>query len=339
MLEKPDLADAKIIACLQANYALPIHSVTFLPLGGDLNTAVYRAQAQPGSDYFCKLRRNFFNGLSVEIPRYLSEQGLVEIIPPLLTQEGQLWAAVDEFSLILYPFVEGQTGFDVKLSGAQWDAFGKALKVIHTTPVPARIAQEIELETFSPEWRDRCRGLMQRLDSEVFEDPITVQLVEYYRARREIVLFMLEHAEQYAARLAARPNAWVLCHTDIHPGNLFIDQGGSLFIIDWDYPRLALKECDLMFIGGGQGYVDTTSETEEASFYRTYGQGTVDPLAMAYYRCERNIIDFSVESGRILSSQVSDADRAMSLQIITWLFLPGGSIEMAYKSAALASEA
>jgi spectinomycin phosphotransferase len=90
-----------------------------------------------------------------------------------------------------------------------------------------------------------------------------------------------------------------------------------------------------MFIGGGQGYVGTTDQDEETRFYHSYGQGTVDPLAMAYYRFERNIVDFSVECERIFSGQVSNADRANSLLIITWLFLPGGSVEMAYKSAAL----
>jgi spectinomycin phosphotransferase len=335
MLEKPDIADESIIVCLQVNYGLCIDQVTFLPLGGDLNTAVYRAQAEDGARYFCKFRRNFFHTLSVEIPRFLSEQGLVEIISPILTHAGQLWARLDEFHLVLYPFVDGQSGFAVELTGPQWDAFGKALKRIHTTPVTPRLEQEMEVETFSPEWRDRCRGFFQRLDSESFEDPITRELVEYYRSRRENFLFMLEHAEQYAARLASRINSLVLCHTDIHPGNLFIDTSGSLFIIDWDYPRLALKECDLMFIGGGQGYVGTTEQDELARFYPAYGQGLVDPLAMAYYRCERNIIDFSVECGRILSSQVSDADRAQSILIITWLFLPGGSMEMAYKSVAV----
>jgi spectinomycin phosphotransferase len=335
MLEKPDIANERIIACLQANYGLRIHQVTFLPLGGDLDTAVYRAQAEDGTRYFCKFRRNFFNALSVEIPRFLSEQGLAEIISPIPTHDEQLWATLDEFRLVLYPFVDGQSGFDVELTGPQWDAFGKALKRIHTTSVPAHLEQEMEMEAFSPEWRDRCRGFLQRLDSESFEDPLTLELVEYYRSRREIFLFMLQHAEQYAARLSSRFNELVLCHTDIHPGNLFVDTSGGLFIIDWDYPRLALKECDLMFIGGGQGYVGTTEQDEEARFYPTYGQGTVDTLAMAYYRCERNIVDFSVECRRILSSQVSDADRAKSLLIITWLFLPGGSIEMAYKSTAL----
>ena len=95
----------------------------------------------------------------------------------------------------------------------------------------------MEMEAFSPEWRDRCRGFLQRLGGESFEDPITLELVEYYRSRRETLLFMLEHAEQYAARLALRCNELVLCHTDIHPGNLFIDHSGSLFIIHGEVLR------------------------------------------------------------------------------------------------------
>lgn len=333
MLEKPDLADDRIISCLQSDYGLRIAQVTFLPLGGDLSSAVYRAQALDGTLYFCKLRQGDFDPISVEIPRFLSEQGLAEIISPLLTNCGSLWAELGEFRLIVYPFVDGQSGFDVALTRQQWDVFAQALKRIHTTSVPIGLAQKMEVESFSPEWRDRCRGFIQRLDSERFADPITQQLVEYYKPRRATILDLLERAELYAGQLAARNNAWVLCHTDIHPGNLFIDRGGSLYLVDWDYPRLALKECDLMFVGGGQGYVGTTDEEEEASFYPAYGQGSVDPLAMAYYRCERNIIDFSVECSRILSSAVSAADRAQSMQIITWLFLPGGSVEMAHKSA------
>jgi spectinomycin phosphotransferase len=43
LLEKPDLQDARIIACLQREYGLPVEQVAFLPVGADMNTAVYRA--------------------------------------------------------------------------------------------------------------------------------------------------------------------------------------------------------------------------------------------------------------------------------------------------------
>jgi spectinomycin phosphotransferase len=115
---------------------------------------------------------------------------------------------------------------------------------------------------------------------------------------------MLEHAEQYAGRLAARFNELVLCHTDIHPGNLFIDHSGNLFIIDWDYPKLALKECDLMFIGGGQGFVANSAKEEESLFYRGYGDPQLDYVALAYYRYERAVTDISV------GERVLDPNRA-----------------------------
>ena len=43
MLEKPDLKDGKIITCLKNEYGLSVDKISFLPLGADLNTAVYRA--------------------------------------------------------------------------------------------------------------------------------------------------------------------------------------------------------------------------------------------------------------------------------------------------------
>jgi spectinomycin phosphotransferase len=83
MLEKPDLQAEKIIACLQAEYQLAVVEVVFLPLGADVNTAVYRVSADTGTSYFLKLRRGVFDETSVVLPKWLSEQGIEHIIPPL----------------------------------------------------------------------------------------------------------------------------------------------------------------------------------------------------------------------------------------------------------------
>ena len=87
-----------------------------------------------------------------------------------------------------------------------------------------------------------------------------------------------------------------------------------------------------MFIGGGQGFVGITAQEEETNFYRNYGPAQIDPLAMAYYRYERNIVDISVECGRIFSNTLGDQERAHSLEIITWGFLPDSTIERAAQS-------
>ena len=70
MLEKPDLQDEKIIACLQHDYGLAITQVTFLPIGADPNTAVYRAVTADETAYFAKLRRGAFDETSVTLPKF-----------------------------------------------------------------------------------------------------------------------------------------------------------------------------------------------------------------------------------------------------------------------------
>lgn len=55
MLTKPDLKDEKIIECLKDAYGLNVATISFLPIGADFNTAVYRVTAHNGEDYFLKL--------------------------------------------------------------------------------------------------------------------------------------------------------------------------------------------------------------------------------------------------------------------------------------------
>ena len=63
MLERPDLPDERLMGGLQAAYGLRLSQLTFLPLGADVNSAVYRAVAADGRPYFLKLRRGPFDAL------------------------------------------------------------------------------------------------------------------------------------------------------------------------------------------------------------------------------------------------------------------------------------
>jgi spectinomycin phosphotransferase len=332
MLEKPAFPEQQIITCLQAAYGLSIVEIMFLPIGNNLDTAVYRAVAADQTPYFCKLRRGVFDKTSVVLPKLLSEQGITQIIAPIIANTGQLWAMLDEFNLILYPFIEGKSGYEVEFSERQWVDFGAALKRIHTTSLPPALAQNIQTELYASEWRGTCRSVVERLDNELFDDPLMIDLVAFLRPKREMILDQIGRAERLVRAVVARSAEKVLCHSDIHPGNLFIDTQGRLYIVDWDAPMLAPKERDLMFIGGGQGFMAASAQAEEQLFYRGYGPPQIDPIAFAYYRYARNTMDISVECMRILSSTVGDEDRAQSLQILKWYFSPGGTIEMAYES-------
>ena len=151
-----------------------------------------------------------------------------------------------------------------------------------------------------------------------------------YRALA-MVLDLLGRAEQLAHVMVARSIECVVCHTDLHPGNLFIDTTGALFIVDWDYPALAPKERDLMFIGGGQGFRGRSAQEEQQRFYRGYGRAQIDPITLAYYRYERNSMDIVVACEQILSSKQGGQDRAQALEYLKWSFMPDCAIEIALK--------
>lgn len=332
MLTAPDIPDEKIAACVQDAFGLRVAQIAFLPLGADVNTAVYRAVAEVGTPYFAKLRRGDFDEVAVLLPRFLRDRGAEQIIAPLATRSGRPWADLDAFKVILYPFVEGHNGYEIDLSDDHWVVLGGALRRIHTAVVPSALAGCIPEETYSPRWRNRARSFLERVENTESADPAARELAAFLKARRAEVLDLIGRAGRLAQGLQAQHQELVVCHSDIHAGNVLIDTGGALYIVDWDQPILAPKERDLMYAGGGQFANRRTPGEEERLFYRGYGPTTVDPAALAYYRYERIVEDIAAFCEQLLLSDEGGADREQSLRYLESNFLPGNTIEIAYKA-------
>lgn len=332
MLERPDLPDERILACLTDEYGLPVAQIAFLPLGVDRNAAAYRVVAGDGTPYFLKLRRGVFDETCVALPKFLSEQGIRPIIAPLATGRGQLWASLDAFKVLLYPFLEGHDGCEIDLSDGHWVELGTALKSIHTAAVPQALVSRIQRETYSPQWREIVRTFLGRVEHDAFDDPVAVKLALLLKARRGQVLDLVGRAERLAQALQAQPREFIVCHSDIHAGNILIDGTHEFYIVDWDNPILAPKERDLMFVGGGQMGAWRTPQEEETLFYRGYGQTQIDPIALAYYRYERIVQDIAVFCEQIFLTDEGGADREQSLRYLAANFLPKGVLEIAYRS-------
>ncbi len=142
MLEKPNVADDTLCTCLRDHYALHATQIAFLPIGNDVNTAVYRVFAADATPYFLKLRSGPADEMTVAIPRFLHDQGITQVIAPLETTAGHLWARVAAFAVILFPFVAGQNGFATPLLERQWMELGIALKAIHSVVVPPALSAQ-----------------------------------------------------------------------------------------------------------------------------------------------------------------------------------------------------
>lgn len=332
MLEPPALQEEKIRPSLQDEYGLRVVQATFLPLGADLNTAVYRIVTDDGMAYFLKLRSGVFDETSVALPRFLSDQGIEQVLAPLASKTGQLWSDLDPFTVILYPFVDGKDAYEVVLSDRQWGEFGSALKRIHTVEAPPELIRRIRRETFSPHWREIVKTFLLRAEKDVFDDLVAANCAALLKAKRNEILDLVRRAEWLARQLQTRTPEFILCHSDIHAGNILVDVNGALLIVDWDDPILAPKERDLMFIGGGQGFTGRTPQEEETLFYRGYGQTAIDPIALAYYRYERIVQDIAVYCEQLLLTGEGGEDRVQSLKYLASNFLPNGTIAIAYQS-------
>ncbi|MGH9885551.1 MAG: phosphotransferase [bacterium] len=290
-----------------------------LSLGADPNSFLYRAVAEDDTPYFVKLR-SAFDETSVAVPKLLADQGIAEIIPPLETRTGALFAGIGDAVLIVHPFVAGRSGLEVPFLEHHWLALGDAVARIHCTVLPHALDQRLRREAYSPTGRERVKAVVRT------NDPA---LDAFVPNRRSEILQVVERAEQLAESLRAGSPELALCHSDLHAGNVLIDARGALFIVDWDDPILAPRERDLMFAGGAQGYLGHTPEQEEALFLRGYGAVAVDPDALAYYRYERIVQDFAVYAGELLSADTSADRRAEVLRRLEANFPPGGTIDRA----------
>lgn len=333
MLEKPNIPDSLMIDRVQDSYALHVNELTFLPLGADQGTAVYRVVADSGKAYFLKVRKGF-EEITVTVPLFLKSQGVQEIISPIETSSKQGWADFDEYKLILYPFVEGQNGFEMQLSDDHRRTLGVALKKIHAVKLPPELKQLIPQETFSPTWRESMKSFLKQVDEIRYSEPTVQKLAEFIKSRQSEIHRLLERADELASRVYP-PSEFVLCHTDIHGGNILLrtDQQllvptEKLYVVDWDNPLLAPKERDLMFIGGGIDEIWRTKESE-AVFYKGYGKTEINMAALAYYRYERVIEDLAVICEQLLLTDEGGADRERSFGWFISNFEPGSTIEIA----------
>jgi spectinomycin phosphotransferase len=330
MKEKPNLPDEFIVSHIRDGYGLDISQVEFLPIGY-VGSAKYRLVTHEQGVYFLKLVKGYFREISVIVPHFLHEQGISQVISPVKTKDARFWTKLGDYTCLLYPFIEGQNGFQHPLSDDQWIAFGAALKKVHSIDLPPDFLKKIPFDTFSPDWRVRVREFLVQAENKTYEDPTEAKMAAGLREHSDEIRFVIERAESLGTTLQSQFSERVLCHTDIHAGNLLLDKDGALYMIDWDDPMVAPKERDLMFIGGGIGGIWNTPR-EERQFFQGYGGKNIDLTALTYYRYERIVSDVAEFCQQVFSAMEGDADRERSLQKYYSIFLPGQVLEMAYKT-------
>ena len=330
MIEKPNIPDEKIIAALYEYYLIQASGIEFLPIGNDASAFAYRVEATNGNLYFLKLKRNLSHPAGLFVPRFLSDNGVEQVIAPLPARTQELIVEIDEFALILYPFIAGQEAMKVGMTDAQWTEFGAALKRIHAIELSSSVLQYVEKEAFIPKWSNFAKRLNDQVNVQNYDDPYQKQLAFFWRENNETIQTLIERAEMIGNRLQQADLEFVLCHADIHTANILLTQERDMFIVDWDDTLLAPKERDLMFVLG-EGTVETR---EEHFFFKGYGNAKINPLVLAYYGyewCVQEIGDFGERV--FLTKDVGERTKQDAVEEFMKLFSHGDVVEAALNTS------
>ncbi len=267
----------------------------------------------------------------MRIPWLLHRSGLQQTIPPIKTIQGKATQPIDDFILTVYPFVDGQDGFNRNLTDDQWIKLGKALRQVHELEVPLSISNRIRQETYSAKWRDAVRSIYTHIDDDPIGDEISLKLHRFMKKNKPDIRRLEDRAEQLGEKLQNSSLPFVLCHSDIHGGNVLLDNNSHIYIVDWDESIMAPKERDLMFIGGGVGNV-WNKPLEEKLFCKGYEKTEINSTALAYYRHERIIEDIAIYSRELLLTTVGGKDRLEMYKHFIAMFEPQGVVDIAFKT-------
>jgi spectinomycin phosphotransferase len=327
--DDPGLDLDSIIACLNAHYNLRVRSVTFLPLGYDLNAAVYQVMAGVGAAYFLKVRFGSVNKSGLIIPWSLAESGIRNVLAPLQTRSGQLWCSCEGRSLVLYPFITGKNAMAVAMDDDQWREFGSTLQAVHSSGLAEDLCGRLPIETFALPSAALVRRILDLTQTTEFENAVAAQFAAFWREHAARIHQMVARAEALGRRLQSRSFDQVLCHADIHAANILVHDDGPISLIDWDGPMIAPRERDLLFVVGSR-IARVVEPWEEEWFFAGYRPVDIDPEALIYYRYERIVQDLG-EIGRsvLLDPGPSDRMRAEESRLARSFFAPGGDFDHA----------
>ncbi len=307
---------------------LPARRVEFLPLG-ESPAASYRIECADGRRFHLKLvlsgqreaEERIRNGFYLSLMRQLEERSVLAvpaIAPPVgagATGALHVPLALDgpqrEALLVLTGWIEAAPIEPMGLLPASVRApLPHAIAALHGATKRLDLAGAAA-EDFSIPFDAGLREALPRLDRDA---PAELRrVVGPWRARIEAELDALLRVRE---RACALDPPQVLCHTDLHGGNMLLDPQGTLWILDWEDARLAPAEQDLA--GATNSHVP---HAELASFVAAYRAGRRAPKPEAdlfeFYFRRRCLEDLEIFLRDILSGAHSAEQDAHDLALLT----------------------
>jgi len=325
----------EVIAALRAQYGIEPTGMDLAERGKDFFASVFRVFAgQRVPTYIVKVRpAAAARDTAAAVARHLADSGVPGVVAPIRTRAGTLSARSGRISLAVYPFIAGRLGIEMPMTDESWRALGRFARALHETDLPADLAAAIPRETYRPPEIET----IPRVDAAVAAwrtgQAASRRVVETWRAHRDEILELARQARARGEALRRRALPAVLCHADMHTGNLIVDPDERVWVIDCDEVVMAPRQRDLMFVVGGGISTELVSPNATERFLEGYGDVDIDLEALSYYRHAWAVQDVGGYAWRVLlDDAATDTQRDDAAEILMGLFKPGEIVDLAARS-------
>jgi spectinomycin phosphotransferase len=267
--------------------------------------------------YLLKATSRLLYEPSCLVPAYLRDQGITSIVAPVATRSGALWAKLGDWTVILYPWINGESSL-TGMTNAQWKEVGSIFKRIHQVRPPLVGFESLRKERIDPTEYARW---IRTFETQHMQEPGSASasqraLLSSWKAHQSTIHTVVTTLEKLAEMLQSRTFPYVICHADLHARNLIRDIAGHVFVIDWDEVMLATKERDFIFIR--KPYAE--------AFFQGYGNAEIDWSLLTYYLWERVVQDLIYNAHNVcFRDDWAEETRAQVAKTFHESLEPGGS--------------
>ena len=287
MKNEPALPIERIRGLINRYYELNLRRLDFLPIGE--GSWCYRGTGE--SSVFIRLVENSNAVLKTNYLIQLLADYNFPVLPPLSHKYGQTVARIENYGLVVYPYLKGLTVMQSGLNDQQLTAVRQEIGAIvaRLHELTEQVKCQIDLSTedftkFQPEFHSIvCSN--RKTDC---QDQLIIDWIKFIQERESELTNLVQVAERLGNELRSRKPDYVLCHGDIHEDNIIMASSGGLYIIDWDNAILAPKERDLVFFGG--------DEDNLKQYFGLLNSKQAEPVIIDYYVLEwalQEIVDYS----------------------------------------------
>ena len=243
----------ELLRCLRHAYGVPLESIAFLPEGED--SYGYIVVSETGRKYFAKASTSVPETCLRAASVLQRTCGISGVVGPLETSDGELSVAWQGFRVSLFPFIEGQSRWDLWRRGEDFTdtalrQTASLLAAVHGCAGAVETSRLAVRGYDLPSRRELDRVLAAGERGSGSQNIYQTRLLEALTAHRSEILATLARYDELGRSAAASAAPLVVTHGDPTPGNLILDPAQEVHLIDWDGVALGPAERDLVSFTG-----------------------------------------------------------------------------------------